>query len=42
MDALVQQGLEGQHGLKLLRWIGSGGFAELWEAHEPANMCPAR
>ena len=34
MDLIVQQVLEGQFGFKLVRRIGRGGFAEVWEASQ--------
>jgi len=38
MDAVVQQVLETEHGLKLVRRIGGGGFAEVWEARTSQDV----
>ena len=38
MDPIVQQALEGEYGFRLLRRIGRGGFAEVWEARTAQDV----
>lgn len=40
MDPIVQQVLEGQHGLRMVRRIARGGFAEVFEAQSISSGIP--
>jgi len=40
MDPIVQQGVEGQHGLRIVRRIARGGFAEVFEARSITGGIP--
>ncbi|MDW8038002.1 MAG: protein kinase, partial [Thermoguttaceae bacterium] len=40
MDAVVQQVLETQYGLKIVRFIGGGGFAKVYEARSLHGQVP--